>query len=114
MRLGKQKALEVETVALRDRSGSTSRLASAACRAAVSSRFMAPNPRSKTTLTLHVIAEAQKKGGVCAFVDAEHALDPIYARKLGVNLNDLRISQPDTGEQALEITDARWCVQARW
>jgi recombination protein RecA len=59
----------------------------------------------KTTLTLQVIAEAQKKGGVCAFVDAEHALDPAYARKLGVNLNDLLISQPDTGEQALEITD---------
>ncbi len=52
-----------------------------------------------------MIAEAQKKGGVCAFVDAEHALDPVYARKLGVNLNDLLISQPDTGEQALEITD---------
>ena len=56
-------------------------------------------------MTLHVIAEAQKKGGVCAFIDAEHALDPIYARKLGVNLEDLLISQPDTGEQALEITD---------
>jgi recombination protein RecA len=54
---------------------------------------------------LHVIAEAQKKGGVCAFVDAEHALDTVYARKLGVNLEDLLISQPDTGEQALEITD---------
>ena len=64
-----------------------------------------PESSGKTTLTLHVIAEAQKKGGVCAFVDAEHALDPIYARKLGVNLNDLLISQPDTGEQALEITD---------
>ena len=64
-----------------------------------------PKSSGKTTLTLHVIAEAQKKGGVCAFVDAEHALDPIYARKLGVNLNDLLISQPDTGEQALEITD---------
>src|ERR1700720_2651958 len=59
----------------------------------------------KTTLTLHVIAEAQKKGGICAFVDAEHALDPVYARKLGINLEDLLISQPDTGEQALEITD---------
>ncbi len=59
----------------------------------------------KTTLALHVIAEAQKKGGVCGFIDAEHALDPIYARKLGVNLDDLLISQPDTGEQALEITD---------
>jgi len=64
-----------------------------------------PESSGKTTLTLHVIAEAQKKGGVCAFVDAEHALDPVYAKKLGVNLNDLLISQPDTGEQALEITD---------
>jgi recombination protein RecA len=64
-----------------------------------------PESSGKTTLALHTIAEAQKKGGVCAFVDAEHALDPIYARKLGVNLEDLLISQPDTGEQALEITD---------
>jgi recombination protein RecA len=64
-----------------------------------------PESSGKTTLTLHVIAEAQKKGGVCAFVDAEHALDPIYARKLGVQLDDLLISQPDTGEQALEIAD---------
>jgi recombination protein RecA len=64
-----------------------------------------PESSGKTTLTLHVIAEAQKKGGVCAFVDAEHALDTIYARKLGVNLEDLLVSQPDTGEQALEITD---------
>src|SRR5690606_32635003 len=59
----------------------------------------------KTTLTLHVVAEEQKKGGVCAFVDAEHALDPQYAKKLGVNLDELLISQPDTGEQALEIVD---------
>jgi recombination protein RecA len=64
-----------------------------------------PESSGKTTLALHTIAEAQKKGGVCAFIDAEHALDPIYARKLGVNLDDLLISQPDTGEQALEITD---------
>src|SRR5215218_3291073 len=64
-----------------------------------------PESSGKTTLTLHAIAEAQKKGGVCAFVDAEHALDPIYARKLGVHLDDLLISQPDTGEQALEIAD---------
>ncbi len=64
-----------------------------------------PESSGKTTLALHVIAEAQKNGGVCAFVDAEHALDPIYARKLGVDLDDLLISQPDTGEQALEITD---------
>jgi len=64
-----------------------------------------PESSGKTTLTLHAIAEEQKKGGVCAFVDAEHALDPQYARKLGVNLDELLISQPDTGEQALEITD---------
>jgi len=64
-----------------------------------------PESSGKTTLTLHCVAEEQKKGGVCAFVDAEHALDPLYARKLGVNLEELLISQPDTGEQALEITD---------
>ncbi|WP_231879034.1 recombinase RecA [Rhodobacter xanthinilyticus] len=64
-----------------------------------------PESSGKTTLTLHCIAEEQKKGGVCAFVDAEHALDPLYAKKLGVNLDELLISQPDTGEQALEIVD---------
>jgi recombination protein RecA len=64
-----------------------------------------PESSGKTTLTLHVIAEAQKKGGICAFVDAEHAIDPAYAKKLGVNIEDLLISQPDTGEQALEIAD---------
>lgn len=64
-----------------------------------------PESSGKTTLTLHAIAEAQKQGGTCAFVDAEHALDPIYAKKLGVNIDELIISQPDTGEQALEITD---------
>ncbi|HAW47129.1 recombinase RecA [Roseovarius sp. A46] len=64
-----------------------------------------PESSGKTTLTLHCVAEEQKKGGVCAFVDAEHALDPIYARKLGVDLDELLISQPDTGEQALEIVD---------
>lgn len=64
-----------------------------------------PESSGKTTLALHVVAEAQKLGGTCAFVDAEHALDPGYARKLGVNINELLISQPDTGEQALEIAD---------
>ncbi|MGI6244930.1 MAG: recombinase RecA [Pseudochelatococcus sp.] len=64
-----------------------------------------PESSGKTTLALHTVAEAQKRGGTCAFIDAEHALDPIYARKLGVNLDDLLISQPDTGEQALEICD---------
>jgi recombination protein RecA len=64
-----------------------------------------PESSGKTTLALHCLAEAQKKGGICAFIDAEHALDPIYARKLGVNVDDLLISQPDAGEQALEIAD---------
>jgi recombination protein RecA len=64
-----------------------------------------PESSGKTTLALHCLAEAQKKGGICAFIDAEHALDPIYARKLGVSVDDLLISQPDTGEQALEIAD---------
>ena len=65
-----------------------------------------PESSGKTTVTLHMIAEAQKAGGLAAFIDAEHALDPEYARKLGVNTEDLLISQPDTGEQALEIVDA--------
>jgi recombination protein RecA len=80
-----------------------------------------PESSGKTTLALHVIAESQKSGGTCAFIDAEHALDPTYARKLGVNLDDLLISQPDTGEQALEIVDTLvrpWCrgpsSRARW
>lgn len=64
-----------------------------------------PESSGKTTMAIHVVAESQKSGGTCAFIDAEHALDPSYARKLGVNLDDLIISQPDTGEQALEIAD---------
>jgi recombination protein RecA len=64
-----------------------------------------PESSGKTTLALHVVAESQRKGGIVAYVDAEHALDPIYARKLGVDVDELLISQPDTGEQALEITD---------
>lgn len=64
-----------------------------------------PESSGKTTLTLQTIAECQKAGGTCAFIDAEHALDPIYAQKLGVNLDELYLSQPDTGEQALEIAD---------
>lgn len=64
-----------------------------------------PESSGKTTLSLHCVAEAQKRGGICAFVDAEHALDPVYARKLGVNIDELLISQPDSGEQALEIAD---------
>ena len=64
-----------------------------------------PESSGKTTLALQVVAQVQKKGGTAAFVDAEHALDPVYAQKLGVNIEDLLVSQPDTGEQALEITD---------
>ncbi|MGE3144999.1 MAG: recombinase RecA, partial [Pseudorhodoplanes sp.] len=64
-----------------------------------------PESSGKTTLALHTVAEAQRRGGICAFIDAEHALDPVYARKLGVNIDELLISQPDAGEQALEIAD---------
>ena len=105
MRLGKnQQAVEIETVS----SGSLGLDIALGVGGLPRGRVIeiyGPELSGKTTLTLHVIAEAQKKGGVCAFVDAEHALDPVYAKKLGVNLNDLLISQPDTGEQALEITD---------
>ena len=65
-----------------------------------------PESSGKTTLTLHVIAEAQKTGGICAFIDAEHALDPEYAKRIGVNISELLISQPDTGEQALDIVES--------
>ena len=74
--------------------------------AVVLSRSTVPSRRGKTTLALHAIAEAQKKGGIAAFIDAEHAMDPGYARKLGVDVDNLWVSQPDTGEQALEITEA--------
>src|SRR3984893_13570005 len=104
MRLGKQKALEVETVPTGSLGLDIALGVGGLPRGRVVEIY-GPESSGKTTLTLHVIAEAQKKGGVCAFVDAEHALDPVYARKLGVNLEDLLISQPDTGEQALEITD---------
>jgi len=73
-----------------------------------------PESSGKTTLALHAIAEAQKKGGTCAFIDAEHALDPGYARKLGVDVDNLLISQPDAGEQALEICDTLVRSKARW
>ena len=69
-------------------------------------KIFGPESSGKTTLALHVIAEAQKKGGVCAFIDAEHAMDPEYSKKLGVNINELLLSQPDAGEQALEITES--------
>ena len=68
-----------------------------------------PESSGKTTIALHMIAEAQKLGGEAAFIDAEHALDPVYAKKLGVDIDNLIVSQPDTGEQALEITEALIC-----
>jgi recombination protein RecA len=105
MRLGKnQKAAEVETISTGSLGLDIALGVGGLPRGRVIEIY-GPESSGKTTLTLHVIAEAQKKGGVCAFVDAEHALDPVYARKVGVNLEDLLISQPDTGEQALEITD---------
>ena len=105
MRLGKnQQAVEIETVSTGSLGLDIALGVGGLPRGRVVEIY-GPESSGKTTLTLHVIAEAQKKGGVCAFVDAEHALDPVYAKKLGVNLDDLLISQPDTGEQALEITD---------
>ncbi len=104
MRLGQGKVVEVETVP----TGSLGLDIALGIGGLPRGRIVeiyGPESSGKTTLALHCIAEAQRKGGVCGFIDAEHALDPIYARKLGVNLDDLLISQPDAGEQALEITD---------
>ena len=73
-----------------------------------------PESSGKTTVCLHVIAEAQRNGGVCGFIDVEHALDPVYAQKIGVDVQNLYVSQPDTGEQALEITEALVRSGATW
>jgi recombination protein RecA len=104
MKLGKQEALEVEATSTGSLGLDIALGVGGLPRGRVIEIF-GPESSGKTTLTLHVIAEAQKKGGTCAFIDAEHALDPVYARKLGVNVDELLISQPDTGEQALEIAD---------
>ncbi|BAR97896.1 RecA protein [Blastochloris viridis] len=105
MRLGKSgAALEVETISTGSLGLDIALGIGGLPRGRVVEIF-GPESSGKTTLALHTVAEAQKKGGVCAFIDAEHALDPLYARKLGVNLDDLLISQPDAGEQALEIAD---------
>ncbi|MCE1237638.1 MAG: recombinase RecA [Hyphomicrobiales bacterium] len=104
MRLGQGKVVEVETVP----TGSLGLDIALGIGGLPRGRIVeiyGPESSGKTTLALHCVAEAQKKGGVCGFIDAEHALDPIYARKLGVDLDDLLISQPDAGEQALEIAD---------
>ena len=105
MRLGKnEKSVEIETVSTGSLGLDIALGVGGLPRGRVIEIY-GPESSGKTTLALHTVAEAQKKGGVCAFIDAEHALDPIYAKKLGVNLEDLLISQPDTGEQALEICD---------
>ena len=104
MRLGDDQAVEIQTIS----TGSLGLDIALGIGGVPKGRVVeiyGPESSGKTTLALHVIAESQKTGGTCAFIDAEHALDPIYARKLGVDLDDLLISQPDTGEQALEITD---------
>jgi recombination protein RecA len=104
MKLGQQQALDIEAVS----TGSLSLDLALGIGGLPKGRIIevyGPESSGKTTLALQVLAEAQKKGGICAFVDAEHALDPIYAKKLGVKTAELLISQPDTGEQALEIAD---------
>ena len=104
MRLGQQQALDIEAVC----TGSLSLDLALGIGGLPKGRIIevyGPESSGKTTLALQVVAEAQKAGGICAFVDAEHAMDPIYAKKLGVKTEELLISQPDTGEQALEITD---------
>ena len=104
MRLGQQQALDIESIS----TGSLSLDLALGIGGLPKGRIIevyGPESSGKTTLALQVVAEAQKKGGICAFVDAEHAMDPIYAKKLGVKTGELLISQPDTGEQALEIAD---------
>ena len=104
MKLGNQEKLEIETIS----TGSLGLDIALGVGGLPKGRIVeiyGPESSGKTTLTLHCIAECQKQGGTCAFVDAEHALDPIYAKKLGVNVDELLISQPDSGEQALEIAD---------
>src|SRR6186713_1620828 len=104
MKLGSREQIEIETIS----SGSLGLDIALGVGGLPKGRIVevyGPESSGKTTLALHAVAEAQKKGGICAFIDAEHALDPVYARKLGVNVDDLLISQPDHGEQALEIAD---------
>jgi recombination protein RecA len=104
MRLGSKEAIEVETISTGSLGLDIALGIGGLPRGRVVEVY-GPESSGKTTLALHAVAEAQKAGGVAAFIDAEHALDPIYARKLGVDVDNLIVSQPDTGEQALEITD---------
>ena len=104
MKLGQRKAIDVESVS----TGSLGLDLALGIGGLPKGRIIeifGPESSGKTTLTLHTIAEIQKKGGTCAFIDAEHALDPVYAKKLGINIDDLMISQPDTGEQALGVVE---------
>jgi recombination protein RecA len=104
MRLGSREAVEIETISTGSLGLDIALGIGGLPRGRVVEVY-GPESSGKTTLALHAVAEAQKAGGVAAFIDAEHALDPIYARKLGVDVDNLIVSQPDTGEQALEITD---------
>jgi recombination protein RecA len=104
MKLGENRSMDVETISTGSL-GLDIALGAGGLPMGRVVEIYGPESSGKTTLTLEVIAEAQRNGKVCAFVDAEHALDPIYAEKLGVNINELLVSQPDTGEQALEICD---------
>jgi recombination protein RecA len=104
MRLGSREAIEIETISTGSLGLDIALGIGGLPRGRVVEVY-GPESSGKTTLALHAVAEAQKAGGVAAFIDAEHALDPIYARKLGVDVDNLIVSQPDTGEQALEITD---------
>jgi len=113
MKLGKNdRSMDIETISSGSLGLDISRSASAGLPRGSVVEIYGPESSGKTTLALHTVAEGQKKGGICAFIDAEHALDPVYARKLGVNIDELLISQPDTGEQALEIS-IPWCAPAR-
>ena len=105
MKLGEYKAMEVEAIPTGALSLDIALGIGGVPRGRIIEVF-GPESSGKTTLALHIIAEAQKRGGEAAFIDAEHALDPVYARKLGVDIDNLIVSQPDTGEQALEITEA--------
>ena len=104
MRLGSRETIEIETISTGSLGLDIALGIGGLPRGRVVEVY-GPESSGKTTLALHAVAEAQKAGGVAAFIDAEHALDPIYARKLGVDVDNLIVSQPDTGEQALEITD---------
>ena len=104
MKLGQRRAMDIESIS----TGSLSLDVALGIGGLPKGRVVevyGPESSGKTTLALQVVAEAQKAGGICAFIDAEHALDPVYAKKLGVNTEELLISQPDAGEQALEIAD---------